>query len=103
VNLNTKENMRDEGNAQFHETLVRDEIMTAGGPDIGVSGIKSAEYKQVYADYDAGTITRAQAIERMSNIIRNDLTSTTGETNWQYYSKDHRLFWDTNIAPGRTP
>jgi WXG100 family type VII secretion target len=101
VQLNVGEQLKGEGNSQFNETLVRDEILTAGGPDVGVSGIKSAEYKQVYADYDAGTITRDQALEKMTGIIADDLTSTTGETNRQYYAKTYEDYWDKHIAPGR--
>jgi WXG100 family type VII secretion target len=103
IQINVEEHLDNEGNSQFNENVVRDEIMSAGGPDTGVSGIKSNEYKQVYADYEAGTITREQAIEKMSVIIADDLTSTTGQTNRRYYSETYEDYWDTNVAPRRTP
>ena len=101
MRINLQEQLKNEANSQFHETSVRQEILTAGGADIGVSGIHSADYKRIYGEFRAGNITRAQAIDQMATAVGTDITSTDKQTYNDYYGKTYEKSWDEKIAPTR--
>lgn len=101
IDLNVQEQLRNEGIAQLNAATARDEIQRAGGPNVGIPGSQTAAYQQVYGDLQAGRITRAQAIDRMTNLMGNETTSTTNQNYRQYYGQTYRNHWDTNVAPGR--
>ncbi|MBI3360562.1 MAG: hypothetical protein HY023_05565 [Chloroflexi bacterium] len=101
VQQNVDEQLRGEGNSMMNEATVQSEVHAAGGPDTGISGTQSATYAQLYRDFQAGTITRDQAIQRMGTAVGNDTTSNTHENYRDYYGKTYSDFWDANVAPGR--
>jgi len=101
VNLNVNEALRDEGNAQFNRAAAQQEILGNGGPDVGMSGTQAAEYTRIYGEYQAGSLTRDQAVEQMGTAIGNDTTSTTNENYRAYYGHTYEDHWDTNVAPAR--
>jgi len=78
VEHNTRESLRDEANAILYQLEVRNEILAAGAPDIGVSGAQSAQYIRIaesgLLDQPAG---REQAIEQIANLFaRGERPST---------------------------
>lgn len=101
IEVNLAENMRDEANSQFHEGLIRSEVMGNGGPDPGISGTQSADYQRIFNDHQAGNITREQAIDQMAAIFPNETTGTTGQTYRDYYTPTYGNWWDTHVAPAR--
>lgn len=101
IESNVSQHLRDEANAQFHEAQVRHEIQQATGTDIGISGVQSAEYARIYGEYGEGNITREQAIDQMTTVFGEEITSTTGETYQDYYSETYEDWWDEHEAPRR--
>ncbi|HEY8504553.1 MAG TPA: PAAR domain-containing protein [Gemmataceae bacterium] len=76
----------DEGRAQFNEARVRDEILSNGGPDTGISGTKAEEYADVYDDFKNGLIDQDQAVRDMADIMRDEITGNTGQRYEDYYA-----------------
>ncbi len=104
VRLSVENDMLGEGDATFNNAKVRDEIVAAGGPDIGISGSQTAAYEQVYADFKAGTITQTQAVEKMGALVGRERTSIPPKKPYlDYYGDSHREYWDAEIAPTREP
>jgi WXG100 family type VII secretion target len=101
IQQNVDEQLKGEGNSMLNEATVQSEVKAAGGPDTGISGTQSATYSQLYRDYQAGTITRDQAIQRMGDAVGRDTTGNTHENYRVYYGKTYSDFWDANVAPGR--
>lgn len=104
VRLSVENDMLGEGDATFNNAKVRDEIIAAGGPDIGISGTQTAAYEQVYADFKAGAINQAEAVERMGALVGSERTSIPPKKPYlEYYGDSHREYWDAEIAPSREP
>lgn len=101
IELNVTEHLRDEANSQFHEAEVRHEIQQATGTDVGISGVKSADYARIYTEYSEGNITRAQAIDQMTAVVGDDITGTTKEPYREYYAETYENWWDEHEAPRR--
>lgn len=101
IQVNLREQMLNEANSQFHEALVRDEVLGNGGPDTGVSGNFSADYQRIYNEYREGDITREQAVGQMADIFPDETTGTTGQTYRDYYTPTFADWWDEHIAPAR--
>jgi WXG100 family type VII secretion target len=101
VRMNVDANLHGEGLAELNRFMVRDEIISGGGPDVGVVGHKSAEYEQVYADYEAGTIKFDEAVQAMADISAGDVGSHSGETYRDHFRKKYGEYWDEHIAPDR--
>jgi WXG100 family type VII secretion target len=101
IEVNLRENMLDEANAQFNEAAVRDEVLGNGGPDSGVSGTQSADYQRIYNDFHDGNISREQAIGQMADIFPNETTGNTNQTYRDYYTPTYANWWDQNVAPAR--
>lgn len=91
--MNVREHLRDEGAAQLNAAIARDEILAAGGSDIGIPGTQTAKYNAVYEDYKAGNLTRDEALDKMADLMGNESTSTTGENYRQYYGKAYEAKW----------
>jgi hypothetical protein len=69
VSKNVAKDLQHEGAAAFVNAKTRDEIIAAGGPDIGIRGGLDEWYISVYEDYKAGRITESQAIDRMAELM----------------------------------
>jgi hypothetical protein len=98
VKQSVDRNMRDEGNAQFAASRSRQEILDNGGPDIGTPGTQ--DYKGTYDQHRAGNLTEEQAIDRMSEQMGNERTSTTKESYRDYYGKPLERSYDQGKAAG---
>jgi hypothetical protein len=76
---------------------VRAEISAAGGPDIGIPAIKEAAFQQVYDDFTANKINRAQAIQQMADLQRTERPSVGGYATYQdMYTAFFNMVWDTD-------
>lgn len=104
VRANVDNLMANEGEAQFNAAKVRAELKAGGGTDIGIPGSQTADYQRAYDDFAAGRITRAQAVDRMANLMGNEKVSTPPYQAYRdYYADSYKTDWDTNIAPTRRP
>ena len=92
ISRNVDEHMRDEAAAQFNSAQVRDEILGAGGSDIGIPG--RGDYEGIWDRYDAGDITRDQALGEMAGAMGAERTSTTGANYRDYYGGSYGRTWD---------
>ena len=103
VQQNVANLMHNEGEAQFNAAQIRAELKAAGAGDIGIPGSQTAAYQQVYDDFTAGRITKAQAIDRMGNLMGNETQSRPPHKRYREgYADAYRKYWDENIAPTRT-
>jgi hypothetical protein len=104
VQANVDNLMHNEGEAQFNATKVRDELKASGGPDTGIPGTQTAAYQKVYDDFKAGSLTQAQAIDKMGTLMGNEHVSTPPYQAYRdSYGDFYKADWDKNIAPTRTP
>jgi WXG100 family type VII secretion target len=103
VQLNVANNLRKEGSAQFNALQVRAELLAAGAGDIGAPGAQDVAFANVHADFAAGTITKAQAIDQMGQLMGNEKRSYDPlNRTYRDYSVDfYRADWDKYIAPTR--
>ena len=88
--------LRNEGAATLENSLVRAEILAAGGPDIGVSGRNSAAYERITGEYLAGRIDRDSALNRIVGVFGAEVPSTDPTKNYLDYYGDH---YDAKIVP----
>lgn len=80
--------LRDEAAATINNARVRQEILAAGGPDIGFPGIHSAQYKEITDRLLSGQITEDQALNEIAEVFKTEKTSTTGQTYEEYYGQE---------------
>lgn len=78
--------LTDEGNAQVNRVLVRDEVAANGGADLVITGRNPGAYQGIYDEYEAGGITRDEAVQRMADNIGSENPSTsTDQTYRDFY------------------
>jgi WXG100 family type VII secretion target len=102
IQKNVREQMLDEGNAQFNAAVVRDEVKKAGGPTLKIPGTQESKYLSAYNDYKAGKITKQQAVGKMADLMGNEKTSVDNQPYKQYYGKTYEDFWNKHIGKGKT-
>ncbi len=94
-----KTTLADEGEAVLRNIEARDEILKAGGDDIGIRGTQGPEYQKVYDQYLIDG-DRAAARDKIADIFGSkERTSTTGQSYNDYYGG----FYDKNIKPTLKP
>jgi len=96
VDANVKRDLKDEGEATLTNLEVREEILDAGGPDIGIAGNSAnhPQYEQAYEDFKNGG-DRDKAREDIGGIFADgEQTSTTNESYRDYYSKTYADHYD---------
>lgn len=105
VALNVDNNLRNEAMAQFNAVQVRAELLAAGAGDIGLPGSQDAGFQRIYADFQAGRITKDQAINNMGPVMGNVVREAgpPRKTYRDYAIDFFRKDWDTYIAPTRRP
>jgi hypothetical protein len=103
IDQNVREKLLGEGAAQLNGATARGEILSNGGPDIGISGSQTDDYQAVYDSYSSGDINRQQAIDQMADLMANETTGNTHQPYPEYYGKPFADYWDAHVAPGRTP
>lgn len=101
IDQNVREDLLDEGSAQFNSATVRNEIQGNGGPDIGIPGTQTADYQAIYDQYQDGDITRQEAIDQMADLMGNETTSNTHQPYREYYGQSYADYWDEHVAPER--
>ncbi len=105
VKTQTDIDLDGEGNSVMMEGVVRDEILKAGGPDIGMAFSAKAhdQYVQIYQDYKNGQEVWESAQRRMGQLYGLDHPSGTplGTTYRDYYAQGWNEFWDKHVAPAR--
>jgi type VI secretion system secreted protein VgrG len=104
VEKNVKRNLKDEGEATLSNLEVRDEILSSGGPDIGVAGTKTKQYEKVHLEYKS-VGDREKAREAIGDIFADgERPSTNPNMNYrEYYSKPYEEFYDNTIANKKKP
>ncbi|MGD8621908.1 MAG: WXG100 family type VII secretion target [Anaerolineales bacterium] len=102
IQKNVREQMLDEGNAQFNAAVVRDEVKKAGGPTLKIPGTQGSKYLSAYNDYKAGKITKQQAVSKMADLMANEKTSVDNKPYKQYYGKTYEDYWNKHIGKGKT-
>jgi hypothetical protein len=94
-----KTTLADEGEAVLRNIEARDEILKAGGEDIGIRGTQGAEYQKVYDQYLIDG-NRGAARDKIADIFGSkEKTSTTGQSYNDYYGGHY----DKNIKPTLKP
>ncbi|MBI4704939.1 MAG: type VI secretion system tip protein VgrG [Deltaproteobacteria bacterium] len=101
VQRNTDRHLDDEGAATIANARARQEILDAGGQDIGVAGAGQKGYVGTYDDMRAGKLTEDQARRQIGQqFAGGEHTSTTGESYGDYYGKPYGDFYDKQAAAG---
>jgi hypothetical protein len=94
VAQNVHQNLLDEADATINNVKVKEELVQAGGPNIGIAGAQSAQYKQLY-DADPST-----AREKIADLFADEHPSTDPNSTYrQYYGKGFSDFYDAT-KPG---
>lgn len=88
--------LRDEANATLNNASVRDEILRAGGPDIGISGSNAKTYENIAGDFHSGKISRDSALQGIANAFGNEHPSVAPSVTYNDY---YGNFYDTKILP----
>ena len=69
--------------------------MKNGGPDTGIAGKISPQYKAIYKQYAAGKLSQAQAEQKIAQLIgNNEVTSNTHQNYRTYYAQTYAKAWD---------
>jgi WXG100 family type VII secretion target len=89
VAANTAIMLRNEGEAQFNVTQVRDELMDQGFPDIGINGAQDAEFLKTYQDYRTGKINRDDAVQHMGDLMATEHSSRPPRPTYAQYYRDY--------------
>ncbi|MEM9189079.1 MAG: type VI secretion system tip protein TssI/VgrG [Myxococcota bacterium] len=90
----TRQDMVNEAHAQFNQCWVRAEVVNAGGPETGVSGLNAEEYWAAYDAHATGQISREDAIERMADAFeQGEVTGIDGQPYSEYYGVHHRAYY----------
>lgn len=100
VQANANRSLKDEGEATMTNVQIRNEIVTNGGPDIGVAGAQADQYQQIAA-HNAGPGERDAARQQIGDAFADGEHPSTspGQTYRQYYSQPFETFWDQHVAP----
>jgi type VI secretion system secreted protein VgrG len=95
VKQGTDAELKGEGAATLANARARDEILAAGGPDIGIAGGQSKKYDAIYQQYKAGKITRDQAEKQIAQAYgKGETTSNTNQNYSTYYKSYYEQAWD---------
>jgi hypothetical protein len=83
-----RNNLREEGRAQYNAARARAEILKNGGDDIGMPGNKDNwdAYQEVYDDEQAGLISKDQAYDEMGDIMSKETRSSDGKPYGEYFA-----------------
>ena len=102
IQKNVREQMLDEGNAQFNAAVVREEVKKAGGPTLKIPGTQQSKYLSAYNDYKSGKTTKPQAVSKMADLMAKEKTSVDNKPYKQYYGGTYEAWWNKNIGKGKT-
>lgn len=91
VRQNTKRDLKDEGEATISNIEARDEILSNGGPDIGISGSQSDKYDEIASKHDLDDpADRDKAREEIGDAFaKGEHPSTDPAKNYEDYYGDH--------------
>jgi uncharacterized Zn-binding protein involved in type VI secretion len=97
VAKNVNNNLKDEGEATMTNAQVRNEINKNGGPDIGVAGDQSDQYKQI-ADKYPDPADRDKARQEIGDVFADGEhpSNDPDKTYKDYYSKNYSDYYDKN-------
>jgi type VI secretion system secreted protein VgrG len=95
IKKNVEQELRGEAAATLNNAQARDEILSNGGPDIGIAGGQSKQYAAIYKQYKAGKITRVQAEQKIAQAYgKGEKTSNTNQNYRKYYEQFYAQSWD---------
>jgi hypothetical protein len=100
VGKNVKRHLKDEGEATLSNIEIRDEILSNGGPDIGISGTKKSQYEKIYEEYKE-TGNRDKAREKIGDVFADGERPSTNPslTYREYYGKAYEDYYDKFSKP----
>ena len=100
VNKNVKRHLKDEGEATLSNMEVRGEILSNGGPDIGVSGTKKDQYEKIFEEYKVSG-DREKAREKIGDVFADGERPSTkpSVTYREYYGKTYEDYYDKFSKP----
>ena len=105
VSKNTMRHLKNEGAATINNLVIRDEILKAKGPDVDVAGMKSEEYKKLYAKY-RDPKDREKLLEEIGKVYaKGEVPSgDSGAANYEdYYSDTYKKMYDEYLAAKKAP
>ena len=99
VDANVASSLKDEGEATLTNVQVRDEILAAGGPDIGVAGAQAEQYEAVAAKYP-NPADRGQARQEIGDLFADGEHPSTSPTDTyrDYYAKPYADYYDQHVG-----
>jgi hypothetical protein len=99
-----------EGYATLKNAQVRDEIISAGGPDVGIAGSpqNTSSYQSIHQQVENGRLTREQGARQIGEIFRNGESPSTNpsETYGSNLEKALGDYYDDVVGqstPNQTP
>ena len=100
VRVHTEVDLNGEGDAVMHEAIVREEILNAGGPDVGITGDVDGKYSKLYDDYKKGLDTWHGTVHSMGQLYANEQPSVSpkGTIYRDYYAKSWEGVWDEEMS-----
>ncbi len=95
IKKNTDAELLGEAVATLNNARARDEILSNGGPDIGIAGAQPKKYEAIYKQYKSGKLTQAQAEQQIAKAYgAGETTSNTNQNYQTYYSQFYAQAWD---------
>ncbi|WP_240336200.1 XVIPCD domain-containing protein [Stenotrophomonas sp. B1-1] len=90
--------LRGEAAATLSNVQVQQEIVAAGGADIGVSGTgdRPRQYGAIAAELQAGRISRNEALDQIAQVFKTEVPSVGPHANYELYYGAH---YDQHVAP----
>ena len=100
VEVHTEISLNGEGEAVMNQAIAREEILKAGGPDVGIWGDDDGRYLQLYDDYKKGLDTWHGTVHKMGQLYAHEHPSTApeGTTYREYYTKFWVGVWDDEMS-----
>jgi len=104
VTQNLNRHLDDEGEATLTNMEVRNEILAAGGSDIGIAGNAANQpaYNTAYTQYQSDGDRNAARRAIGGAFADGETTSTTGESYRDYYSNSYETYYDSLPASQQT-
>ncbi len=101
VGPNTAIMLRNEGLAAFNEAQVQAELKAVSGLDISSGAQAQAPgYRQAYADYVAGNLTREQALQRTTTLMAGEHRGPARNGTYaSFYRELFQIIWDDDLDP----
>lgn len=106
VDTNVNHSNKNEAEATLTNIGIRNELLNAGGPDVGINGSQSAQYQQIYDKYP-NPADRDTARQEIANVWGNSEVPSVKKDDGSYYTNYNDYYgtfygnwYDTNVGGG---